>query len=89
MDAILDKKKSLPDGEYLVQLRLKYADAPDDSYLDIIELLTVTNKYVKGENTLTFEWQYDWWEGEDDVYIVGFAAIDDIDLSVSFPFGDE
>lgn len=28
-----------------------------------------------------YEWETDWWEGEDDVYLIGVAPVHDIDLS--------
>lgn len=28
-----------------------------------------------------YEWDTDWWEGEDDVYLLGVAPVRDIDLS--------
>lgn len=90
MEAVLGKVKWIPADTYLIQLRLKDISSDDGSYLDITELLTIS--YEKGEdgsNYVSFEWEEDWWEGEDEVYIVGFAPVDSIDISESFPFEEE
>ena len=29
---------------------------------------------------LRWEWAYDWWEGEEDVWLLGFCPIDEVEL---------
>lgn len=65
-------------GTYLVQIKIKDTYKPDDKFEDLTEIL-----YADGDK---FEWHNDWWEGQGDVIITGFAEVDDVDISVSFPF---
>ena len=73
-----------PCGSYLVQLKIKYADQPEDKYLDKTELL-IDDRHASGDDP-NYVWEYDWWEGEEDVIILGLAKVEDIDLSTSFAF---
>ena len=47
---------------------------------DDITTLLIDNRDCGGDPE-HYEWETDWWEGEKDVYLIGVAPVDDIDLS--------
>ena len=42
--------------------------------------LLIDNREYSGADP-KYVWETDWWEGEDDVYLLGVAPVEDIDLS--------
>ena len=73
-----------PVGSYLVQLKIKSAYEPDDKYIDLTELLIDDRESSSSDPK--YVWESDWWEGEEDVIIIGVAKVEDIDLSKEFAF---
>lgn len=55
--------------DYIVRIRLKYDH--EEEYRYINELLLV-------DSDMTYYWNSDWNEGETDVTIVGYIAVDDV-----------
>lgn len=49
-----------------------------DGY-DLTTLL-IDNRAFSGDSE-HYEWETDWWEGEENVYLIGVAPVHDIDLS--------
>lgn len=81
-DALLKKNDNFLFGSYLVQLKTGYTHGmlPEKTQLnDITEFLSVDQD---GDMT----WEDDWWEGQDLIVITGFAKLEDVDISQSFPF---
>lgn len=66
----IDKEPVIRD--YLVKIKLKYKNEPTYRYINELLLVTPTS--------CTYEWANDWFEGEEDVRIVDYKAIEDIQL---------
>lgn len=62
-------------GSFVVQLQVCSGNRTDD-----ITTLLIDNRDCGGDPE-HYEWETDWWEGEKDVYLIGVAPVDDIDLS--------
>lgn len=62
-------------GSFVVQLQVC-----SGAYTDDITTLLIDNRDCGGDPE-HYEWETDWWEGEKDVYLIGVAPVDDIDLS--------
>ena len=69
-------------GSYIVQMQIGYSNGmlPEKTDLsDITEFLSV-------DEDGNYIWEHDWWEGQDVIIITGFAPLEDVDISQSFPF---
>ena len=75
---VLEKYKNRGES-IIVQLRLKYGY--EQKYYKITTLLL-----NDGEDCFRpkWVWEYDWWEGEQDVELIAAAPISDIDISETF-----
>ena len=78
-------KEKYPDIEavsksFIVQLDI-------DGY-DLTTLL-IDERPHSGLPPKYYEWETDWWEGEEDVYIIGVAPVSDIDLSKHWSVDDD
>ena len=74
--------------------------AQDNIYTDMIVTLAVNgeirteyicpnyNIYTKGVHGSTWEWEFDWWEGEQDVWLLGFRPLEMIHC-FGYPKGKE
>ena len=65
----IDKEPEIRD--YLVKIKIKYKNETEYRYLN--ELLLVSPP-------CNYEWANDWFEGEEDVRIVDYKAIEDIEF---------
>ena len=55
-------------GDYIVNIRYKYSF--QDTYERSNEFVTITPEGAT--------WDMDWWEGQDDVDLMGFIALEDV-----------
>lgn len=77
--AIMKKYGEIPPESLIVQLRTKHME--DEEWWDRTELL-VQNGYDSYHPD--WEWEIDWWEGEQFIDLVAVAKIWEIDISGSF-----
>ena len=77
-----EKAMSSPFCTYVVEIMLKY-DHEDD-------YRTTTEVYDKesSEDPDSWVWLNDWYEGEDEIWVIGAAAINKIDVVGRFDFDD-
>jgi len=61
--------KNKPITDYIVRIRLKYDH--EDQYRYTNELLLV-------DSDMSYYWDSDWNEGETDIAILGYIAVDDV-----------
>lgn len=60
----------LIEQDYIVKIKMKYSCEDDYEYTN--EVLTV----VRGR----IVWLYDWWEGQQDVEVLGCIPVDDVEV---------
>lgn len=70
LDEFYEEIKRYPFDDYIVYIRLKH---------DFEEEYRYTNELYIPEY-FDYVWLHDWWEGEDDVTILGFTAVADVDV---------
>lgn len=60
-----------PIQDYIVKLRYKYSWEPDWNY---------SNEFLECAFDLNYIWNNDWNEGYDDVEVLGYIAVADVDV---------
>ena len=69
LEEFFEELKNRPISDYVVRIKLKYDH--EEKYRYINELLLV-------EPDMTYAWHSDWNEGETDIIILGYIAVDDV-----------
>lgn len=74
LDDFLKFVSTLPVDDYVIRLKLKYDHEKDYRYTN--ELLIYDGSDYEGS---IYHWDNDWDEGQQDVEVVGYIAVSDID----------
>ena len=74
VEKAISKNKSYFNCDMLVRIMTKYSWESDDEYVTSNEILT------SDESGEVATWEYDWWEGQQDVWVIAAAPIEEIEL---------
>lgn len=77
IDDFLD---SLPHEDCIIKIRCKYAC--ETRWETLNELVCYYDSYDGMHNV--WEWQYDWFEGQDDVEILGYIPVNSVDVPILY-----
>ena len=77
---IEDFLDSLPRKDCIIKIRCKYAC---ETRWEILNELVCYYESYDGMRDV-WEWQYDWFEGQDDVEILGYIPIDSVDVPILY-----
>lgn len=69
----------------IVQLRQKYDCEDDDEWEEKTVLLLQDGDFINPK----WVWEYDWWEGQQNVELEAFAPVDLVKLSDEWKVGNE
>ena len=75
VEKVISKNKLYYNCDMLVKIKRKYSWESGDKYVTSNEILTFD------ESGETAVWEYDWWEGEQDVWVIAAVPIEKIELS--------
>ena len=73
-EKVISKNKLYDNCDMLVEIKYKYSWESDDKYLTSNEILTFDT------NGALAVWENDWWEGQQDVWVIAAAPIEEIEL---------
>lgn len=74
VEKAISKNKLYDNCDMLVRIKCKYSWESDNEYVTSNEILTFD---AIGEVAM---WEYDWWEGQQDVWVIAAVPIEKIEL---------
>lgn len=74
VEKAISKNKLYYNCDMLVRIKCKYSGESDNEYVTSNEILTFDES---GEVAM---WEYDWWEGQQDVWVIAATPIEKIEL---------
>ena len=74
VEKAISKNKLYDNCDMLVRIKYKYSWESDNEYVTSNEILTFDES---GEVAM---WEYDWWEGQRDVWVIAATPIEKIEL---------
>lgn len=74
VEKAISKNKLYNNCDMLVRIKCKYSWESDNEYVTSNEILTFD---ASGE---VATWEYDWWEGQQDVWVIAAVPIEKIEL---------
>ena len=81
-EALISANNNFLFGSYIVQMQIGYSHGMLPEKTDLQDI----TEFLSADENGTHTWEHDWWEGQDVIIITGFAPLQDVDISQSFPF---